>query len=154
MRGRLGGDAFRLAEPSPRLPTEIWGQLLSEISATEVDFFFSGPGSFRGARSEIEKQRDGGLGVLCRVSPLKQLGCAACPGQGKAEAGALSASPRQRQPRPQLSRALQPRSASGTQLPRRQRDREGASSPVAPRPRSSARSGCSVPGLSFALRRS
>lgn len=130
------------------------GQLLSEISATEVDFFFSGPGSFRGAGSEIEKQRDGGLGVPCRVSPLKELGCAASPGQGKAEAGAPSASPRQRQPRPQLSRALQPRRASGAQLPRRQRDRGGASSPAAPRPRSSARFGCSVPGLSFALRRS
>lgn len=85
------------------------GQLLSEISATEVDFFFSGPGSFRGAGSEIEKQRDGGLGVPCRVSPLKELGCAASPGQGKAEAGAPSASPRQRQPRPQLSSRAAPR---------------------------------------------
>lgn len=49
-------------------------------------YFFSGTGSFRGAGSEIEKQRDGGLGVPSRVSPLKELRCAASPGQGKAEA--------------------------------------------------------------------
>lgn len=130
------------------------GQLLSEILASEVDFFFSGTGSFRGAGSEIEKQRDGGLGGRRRASPLKELGCATLPGQGKAEAGTPVASPRQRHPRPQLSRALQPRRAPSTQLPRRQRDRERA-----PRSRGSQAPAVRgvwllLPGLSFALRRS
>lgn len=59
MRGRLGGDAFRLAEPSPRLPTEIW-----------VSSFSSRPQGEFSARFQLV---GGGGGILSEPSELRAL---------------------------------------------------------------------------------
>lgn len=58
MRGCLGGDAFRLAELSPRLPTEIW-----------VSSFSSRP---QGEFSE-RFQLGGWGGILSEPSELRAL---------------------------------------------------------------------------------
>lgn len=94
---------------------------MSEISASEADFFFSGTGSFPGAGfgdRQTEGWRSG------KSAP----GVAAEGAWGAGEGGrsvsrpeqgrgwSPSASPRQRQPRPQRRGALQPRRAPGARL--------------------------------------
>lgn len=78
-------------------------------------------GAFTGPGSEIDKLRDGGLGGRLRASPLKELGVGgggersvSRPEQGRG--WSPSASPRQRQPQPQRSGALQLRRAPGARL--------------------------------------
>lgn len=92
------------------------GQLLSEISASEVDFFSSGTGSFPGAGfgdRQTEGWRSGrpAPGVAAEGAGGRSV---SRPQEGRG--WSPSASPRQRQRRPQRSRALQPRRAPGARL--------------------------------------
>lgn len=91
---------------------------MSEISASEVDFFSSGTGSFPGAGfgdRQTEGWRSGrpAPGVAAEGAGGRSV---SRPQEGRG--WSPSASPRQRQRRPQRSRALQPRRAvpSGARL--------------------------------------